>query len=250
MTVAATGSTSSTSTDQVALGKTQLAQSFDTFLSLLTTQLKNQDPLSPEDSTQFTQQLVAMTGVEQQLASNDLLKQLVTNTNASVAGAVGLIGKQVGSDSADAQLTSGKAVWNYNLPTDASDVKLEVLDSNGNVVRTVAPDPSANNAGDHNFTWDGVSDLGKSQSDGVYTLRITAKDGSGTAINATTQVSGVVSGVEELNGQAVVTVGGLKIPLSNITSVNEVPANTNSTSNGSGSGGSTNQGDQTSSQAA
>src|SRR6516165_6752429 len=115
MTVGATTSTTGT-TDQVSLGKTQLAQSMDTFLSLLTTQLKNQDPLSPMDSTQFTQQLVQMTGVEQQLAANDLLKTLVGNTNASVASAVGLIGKQVNANTADAQLSNGKAVWTYNLP--------------------------------------------------------------------------------------------------------------------------------------
>src|SRR6516164_5269967 len=117
MTVTAAAATSAT-TDQVALGKTQLAQSFDTFLSLLTTQLKNQDPLSPMDSTQFTQQLVQMTGVEQQLATNDLLKQLVANSNTSVSSAVGLIGKEVNADTADAQLANGKAVWTYTLPSD------------------------------------------------------------------------------------------------------------------------------------
>ena len=62
-----------------ALGKAQLASSYDTFMKLLTTQIQNQDPLSPLDSNQFTQQLVQMTGVQQQLYSNDLLKQLVGN---------------------------------------------------------------------------------------------------------------------------------------------------------------------------
>jgi flagellar basal-body rod modification protein FlgD len=230
MTVTAAAATSAT-TDQVALGKTQLAQSFDTFLSLLTTQLKNQDPLSPMDSTQFTQQLVAMTGVEQQLAANDLLKTLVGNTNASVASAVGLIGKQVDANTADAQLANGKAVWTYNLPTNAADVKIEVLDSNGNTVKTTAPDPTQNTAGDHTFTWDGVGDNGRAQQDGTYTLRITAKDANGNVVNATPRVSGIVTGVEELNGQAVVTVNGLKIPLSDLTAVTNAPAAANSNSN-------------------
>jgi len=74
-----------------ATGRTRLAENFDTFLTLLTTQLKNQDPLSPMDSTQFTQQLVQMTGVEQQLLTNDLLEKLVTNTGSGVSTAVSLI---------------------------------------------------------------------------------------------------------------------------------------------------------------
>src|SRR5690349_4299143 len=83
-------------------GRARLAENFDTFLSLLTTQLKNQDPLAPMDSTQFTQQLVQMTGVEQQLLTNDLLEKLVSNTGTGVSTAVSLIGKEVRAASADA----------------------------------------------------------------------------------------------------------------------------------------------------
>ena len=66
-----------------SVGNQRLAESFDTFLVLLTTQMKNQDPLSPMDSGDFTQQIVQMTGVEQQLLTNDLLKQLVGSATAS-----------------------------------------------------------------------------------------------------------------------------------------------------------------------
>src|ERR1043166_2811224 len=101
----AIGSTpATTGTDSGALGRARLAESFDTFINLLTTQLKNQDPLSPLDSNQFTQQLVQMTGVEQQLATNDLLKKLVSNTSNGVATAVSLIGKQVRAAAADTAL--------------------------------------------------------------------------------------------------------------------------------------------------
>ncbi|HEX2801368.1 MAG TPA: flagellar hook capping FlgD N-terminal domain-containing protein, partial [Phenylobacterium sp.] len=74
MTVAPTTPAPATPRDATALGRTSLVENFNTFLSLLTTQLKNQDPTAPLDSNQFTQQLVQMTGVEQQLNSNDLLK--------------------------------------------------------------------------------------------------------------------------------------------------------------------------------
>src|SRR5436190_3965890 len=103
-------------TDSGALGRARLAENFDTFLSLLTTQLKNQDPLSPLDSNQFTQQLVQMTGVEQQINTNDLLKQLVANTSGGVATAVSLIGKDVKAVSDTANISGGKAQWTYNLP--------------------------------------------------------------------------------------------------------------------------------------
>ena len=133
MTVTATTPTPAT-TDKTALGRADLATNFNTFLSLLTTQLKNQDPLSPLDSNQFTQQLVQMTGVEQQLNANDLLKQLVANTAGGVSTAVSLIGKDVKAVSDNANLNGGKAQWVYNLPSGAADLKVEVVDANGKVV--------------------------------------------------------------------------------------------------------------------
>ena len=107
-----------------SVGRTRLAENFDTFLTLLTTQLKNQDPLSPMDSTEFTQQLVQMTGVEQQLLTNDLLEKLVANTGSGVATAVSLIGKEVRADADVAALSGGKAEWVYKLDRTASDTKI------------------------------------------------------------------------------------------------------------------------------
>src|ERR1700733_1829637 len=89
----------------------QLSGNFDTFLTLLTTQLKNQDPTAPLDSNQFTQQLVQMTGVEQQLNGNDLLKQLVANTSNGISTAVTLIGKNVKAVSDTANISNGQAQW-------------------------------------------------------------------------------------------------------------------------------------------
>src|SRR4051812_43519004 len=88
---AATAAATAPGGDTSTLGRARLAENFDTFLSLLTAQLKNQDPLSPLDSNQFTQQLTQMTGVEQQLLTNDLLKKLISNTGSGVATAVSLI---------------------------------------------------------------------------------------------------------------------------------------------------------------
>jgi flagellar basal-body rod modification protein FlgD len=209
-------------TDTTALGKARLADNFNTFLALLTTQLKNQDPLSPLDSNQFTQQLVQMTGVEQQIASNDLLKQLVSNTGSGITTAVSLLGKDVRAVSKDAQLSNGKADWTYDLDLDAADVKIEVLNAKGGIVHAEAA--TDNKAGDHAFTWNGKDMNGNQLPDGPYTLRITAKDSKGTAVTSTTFVQGRVTGVEQQDGSTYITVNGGKIPWNTVTSVKDPTA--------------------------
>ena len=91
-----TSSTNSAGASQLSLtnGLSSLAGNFQSFLTLLTTQLKNQDPTSPLDTSQFTQQITQMTGVEQQLLSNQLLQQLVS-AQGGVAQAANLIGETV-----------------------------------------------------------------------------------------------------------------------------------------------------------
>lgn len=221
MAVAAT--TGTTGTDTLATGKATLATSYDTFLKLLTTQLKNQDPLSPLDSNQFTQQLVQMTGVQQQLYSNDLLKQLVSNTGSGISTAVSLIGKDVKASSGDTALADGKANWSYKLASGATDVKVEILDSAGKVVHTEAA--TDNTAGDHAVTWNGKDLLGvQRQNGGIYTLRVTAKDAQGATVAATPQVSGRVTGVEQQDGKTLITLNGAKIPWETVTTISEPAA--------------------------
>jgi flagellar basal-body rod modification protein FlgD len=200
-------------------GRTRLAENFDTFLTLLTAQLRNQDPLSPMDSTQFTQQLVQMTGVEQQLLTNDLLEKLVSNTGTGVSTAVSLIGKEVRAESPDAALKDGKATWTYDLGRDASDVKLEVLDSKGRVVTTIAP--TDNKAGAHTFEWNGKTAAGSDAADGVYSLRITAKDSQGSTVESTTYVDGLVTGVEQADGRTLISINGIQISWDTITSIRQ-----------------------------
>jgi len=197
----------STAAGNTLQGLGSLADNFNTFLTLLTTQLKNQDPTAPLDSNQFTQQLVQMTGVEQQLNTNSLLKQVVSNTSGGVSTAVSLIGKQVKATSDTANLTNGQAQWTYNLPATASDLKVQVVDANGNVVDAEAPTDLT--AGDHNFTWNG-KDLTGAQlpNGGTYTLKVTATDSTGTALNTTNYVQGVVTGVTQNNGATSITVNG------------------------------------------
>lgn len=222
MTVTPTATTPATTANQTVLGKASLADNFNTFLSLLTTQLKNQDPTAPLDSNQFTQQLVQMTGVEQQLNANDLLQQLVNNTSNGITTAVSLIGKNVKAASDNANLTGGQAKWTYNIPADASDLKVEVLDANGTVVHVEAPTDMK--AGDHDFSWNGKDMTGTQLADGPYTLRVTAKDGTGAQLATTNYVEGVVTGVTQSNGATSITVNGGPVDWAKVITINQVAA--------------------------
>ena len=211
-------------------GTKRLAESFDTFLNLLTTQLKNQDPLSPLDSNQFTQQLVQMTGVEQQLYGNQLMEKLVANTGSGISTAVALIGKDVTANTAENVIKDGKATWNYNLNRAADDLKLEVVDSKGRTVYSEAP--ADMKAGDHAFNWNGKDASGKQLDDGgPYTLKVTAKDSAGTGVISKVNIQGVVTGVEQVDGKTLITINGAKIPWEAVTSINEVPATTTANKN-------------------
>ena len=115
MTSGITGASSSSSitNPNTATGASQeIAGNFQQFLTLLTTQLKNQNPMDPLDTNQFTQQLVQYAGVEQQLKSNDRLDSILNNAKASsAAAATGFIGQSVTADGRVANLKDGSAVW-------------------------------------------------------------------------------------------------------------------------------------------
>src|SRR4051812_4190748 len=108
-----TSSTGTSGTSSV-VGKTTLAGNFDTFLQLLTTQLKNQNPLDPLDTNQFTQQLVQFAQVEQQMKQNDSLSTLISLEKATqTTAALGFLGSDVVVDGDTAKLTNGQAKWSF-----------------------------------------------------------------------------------------------------------------------------------------
>ena len=120
--------TSGTSNTSAANGTTDsktLAGNFNTFLQLLTTQLKNQNPLDPLDTNQFTQQLVQFAQVEQQLKSNDQLSTLVSlQQTAQQSQALGFVGNTVTVESQSAKLTDeSAAVWSFNMTKPATTQK-------------------------------------------------------------------------------------------------------------------------------
>lgn len=215
------GVTSTTPTGAATdASRARLADSYETFLALLTTQLKNQDPTAPLDTNQFTQQLVQMTGVEQQLLTNDLLQSLVdTSGGGGLDAAVGFIGKIVTAEGASAALTGGAAAWGYALDRNASEVTLEVLDPAGRVVRR---ETGALTAGEHAFAWDGKDQAGAQLPDGgVYVFRVTAKDALGAAFTSATTVEGTVRAVEQADGDVRLMLNGVGVPLSAVLGVRQ-----------------------------
>ncbi len=214
-------SATSNATNRIGAGSTMLASNFETFLTLLTSQLKNQDPLSPVDSNQFTAQLTQMAGVEQQLLTNDLLKGLLAaQGGGGLAGAATYIGKEATAAWSATKFTGGEATWSYELASNASSATLQVLDGSGNVVWSGdAPDKTT---GVHDFTWDGQATSGNDGQDGqVYSLRVVAKDAAGGAIDSQVLTRGRITGVEMYDGEPYLTVGNAILPLSTVIALEE-----------------------------
>ncbi|WP_339913665.1 flagellar hook capping FlgD N-terminal domain-containing protein [uncultured Brevundimonas sp.] len=218
MVAAVTTTTAGQRTDAT---RTAMATNFETFLSLLTAQLKNQDPLAPVDSNQFTSQLTQMSGVEQQLLTNDLLTSLLAaQQGGGLSGAANYIGKDATAAWAANKLVAGQATWSYELGADAAKSTLQVLNGSGQVVWS--GDTPDRTAGIHDFTWNGQTTGGGQLADGgVYTLKITAKGGNDTAIDSQVLVRGRISGVELYDGEPYLTVGNSILPLSTVIALQE-----------------------------
>ncbi|CDP53083.1 flagellar hook assembly protein FlgD [Paradevosia shaoguanensis] len=206
----------SSNTSLSGSGKT-IAGNFDTFLQILTTQLKNQNPLDPLDTNQFTAQLVQFSGVEQQLKTNSYLEALI-NVNASSSGtqAMNLIGKQVTADTVASELRDGKATWILDSSEKASMAKIQIKDASGNVV--YAAERSLD-AGENTFVWDGKGTDGTTLPDGVYSVAVSATNVAGGTVSVTSQMSGKVDGIDLSGDQPYLLIGKARFSLGSVKSV-------------------------------
>jgi len=196
--------------------KTSLADNFSTFLSLLTTQLRNQNPLDPMDSNQFTQQLVQFAQVEQQLKSNDQLTALVSlQQTAQSTQALSFVGHVVALDGQTTRLENGRAGWSFNSPKPAT-ATINIVNATG---ATVYSGTFSLNAGIQNFVWDGRGTSGQMQPDGEYKMSISAKDASGQSVAVSTEVQGVVDSVDVSKTPPVLNISGKDYTLDKIKRV-------------------------------
>jgi flagellar basal-body rod modification protein FlgD len=213
--LSSTAPTAGTSTTSSSASTARTA--YNTFLSLLTTQLTNQDPLDPTDPNQFTNELIQLSGVEQQLQTNDYLSSIKDGIAAlTAAGGVGYVGRTIEYSGASAPLQNGSASWSYDLAGSASNVTLSVQDSSGNTVWTGSGDTAS---GAHDFTWDGKDANGRQLADGAYTLSVRATNASGDAVTATISSHGKVTGTDSSNGDIELTLGTIVVKLADVTSV-------------------------------
>lgn len=212
-----TTTSTSTSSSSSSTARTSLATNFQTFLTLLTSQLQNQDPTSPMDTNEFTQQLVMYSQVEQQIDTNDKLDSLISlSSNQSSTLAMSYLGKKATLTDGTGELSSSSATWSYSLANAASATTLTVKDSDGNVVYSKSGDTTT---GTHSFTWDGKSSLGDQESDGLYTLTVSATDSSGKAVTTTVASSATVSGVDLSGSSPKLVIGNSEVALSSATMV-------------------------------
>lgn len=211
-----TGGTSTTSNANSALG-----DNYELFLTLLTTQLRNQDPLDPADPSEFTNQLVQYSSVEQAILTNQNLEDLIAKVSADEAyNLVGYIGSEVTAAGNETQLTNGSAVWEYNVPADATDAKIEIYNSAGALVYSEEQDLTK---GSQTYTWDGKTTGGTDAPAGTYSIKFTATDANDNALAVTTEVKGIVDGVDLSGSTPYLLVGDSRIPASAVTKV-ETPA--------------------------
>lgn len=206
---------------QATNDRNSIAKDFDTFLTLLTTQLQNQNPLDPLDTNQFTEQLVQFTGVEQSIKLNENLEQLVkVSTANAITNVVSFLGGEVTIDGGNAVLSGGSASWEFTSDGGSEAAAFTVLDSSGVPVYSETRSISA---GTGKFTWDGTTDTGGAAPVGTYTLSIKATDSSGVALDVSTDSFGTVQGVDLSGAEPVLIVDGKEITLGQIKSV-KLPA--------------------------
>jgi flagellar basal-body rod modification protein FlgD len=201
-----------------ATGKSgTLASNFQTFLTLLTTQLKNQNPLDPLDTNQFTQQLVQFAQVEQQLKSNDQLTTLVSlQKTAQSTEAIGFVGRTAVVDGAKATLADGAATWNLGV-TKNSNVDVSITNSTG---QTVFSGSYAVAAGSNqSFSWDGKGSDGTQWPPGQYTLTATGKDSAGAPVGVSTQVQGTIDSVDLTQSPPLLSIAGQNYTVNDIKSI-------------------------------
>ncbi len=210
--------TSSSSSSSSSSAASSASNAYNTFLKLLTSQLQHQDPLNPTNTDTFTSEMIQLSGVEQQLATNNTLSTMATELGSiTAANGLGYIGKTVTASGDTTPLQNGAAKWTYTLNSTATDVKLAVEDSGGNTVSTATGDPSS---GTHSFSWNGTSSSGSAVTSGDYTLKVTATDSSGNTVTTSTAIVGTVTGVDTSNGTTALKMGDIDVPLANVTTLN------------------------------
>jgi flagellar basal-body rod modification protein FlgD len=221
-----------------------LNQNFDTFVRLLTTQLKNQDPTAPTDNTEFTNQLALFSSVEQAQKSNDNLSKLqdqisnlsttltgssadslsalnsLVNINKAVNPSIYYVGRMVDVKGNQTEIAGGGAPITFALDKDADKVTIAIKDADGRIVQSV--DMGAATKGRTAVYWDGTDNTGTKRTSGVYSFSVIATS-TGTPVAATPYTSGLVDGADFSGDAAKLSIGKLNVNMSDVVAVRDIP---------------------------
>jgi len=217
VTSAALNSSSSDSTSSL----TGLADQYDQFLTLLTTQLQNQDPLNPMDNKDMVNQLVNFASVEQQIKSNDNLESLIGLLNASAdAAAVSYIGKDVQVEGDITHYDGQNPItFGYEPSEGTEELSIKVYSDSGALVREFDGITSAQR---HEVTWDGTDQDGNPVDPGLYYFAVKATDADDNTVSSTNDITGRVTGAGfDADGEPTLKLGEAEYRLSEVMSVYE-----------------------------
>jgi flagellar basal-body rod modification protein FlgD len=207
-----TGATSTATSSSQTLDK-------DAFLRLLTTQLRNQDPLNPMDNSEFVAQTAQFSSLEQLQNMNKALERLATASGSGgVSSAAALLGRTVTVNGSMLTLESGKsATLSYGLPAQAAAAVVRVTDASGSAVRTLYVGQQGK--GTHQVVFDGLDDSGRSLAAGSYGYQVTAVNSAGQTLPGVTTGGGQVTGISVENGSLVLLLGEQRVPSSAVVGV-------------------------------
>lgn len=209
---AITSTASVASTDQ-----SDLIQSYDQFLQILTAQLQNQSPLEPMDANEFTNQLVQFSSVEQAIKTNDSLESLIALSASNEATSlVGYLGQNITAEGAATTLQNGAATWQLSASDYASDTQVTIRNAAGSIVYT---DEGTLEPGETSYVWDGTTNDGGTAPDGLYGITVEARDGDGNVVDVSTAISGQVTGVDFKTFPSALLVGDTRVPITSLTAV-------------------------------
>lgn len=210
--------TSSSSGDQSNVPNSLLNPDFNLFLKMLTTQMQNQDPLNPMDTSQYTQQLVQYSQVEQEMQQSTTLNKILSSLSSQgMMQASSFIGREARFDTDVSGLQgSNAATWTYasSGPKPVS-ITATIKDANGKVVATANLDPNGNGR----YAWDGTQTDGSKAPDGAYELTLSAKDADGNDVPMVINSVGIVKDVVTDGTNVMLGVNGLRLSMSGLVAV-------------------------------
>ncbi len=214
-------STSTSTTSPATSSSAKLTQSYDSFLKLLTTQMQNQDPLSPMESSEFTNQLVQFSQVEQQISQNSKLDKLVSlQNNNQTQASLGFIGLDVEATGNAFTYDSKPVKMSYTLPEASTSTRIQIKNEKGVTVQTL---DGVRSTSRQELSWDGKKSDGTAAPAGDYTMTVMAPKADSKLMTAKTTVFGRVSGIEAGNGVTTLMMGKVPVKMEDVVNA-QLPA--------------------------